>query len=149
MVYTKERAVFSLPTYQQLPCELLVGRQKRKTSELTMMVSYGTWNSTENCFLTIYHSSFVVNWWVLVHCGWDDLHLILNLHNTKTNSKIYRLKNIPSMSKQTSLFNHILHYIIVRKKGNNLFPKLDMLPTWQASNQDISHLVLPNWILGL
>jgi len=27
------------------------------------------WNPTENCFLTTYHSSFMVCWWVLVHCG--------------------------------------------------------------------------------
>jgi len=28
------------------------------------------WNPTENCFMTTYHSSFMVRWWVLVHCGW-------------------------------------------------------------------------------
>ncbi len=27
------------------------------------MVSSGTWNPTENCFLTTYHSSFMVWWW--------------------------------------------------------------------------------------
>jgi hypothetical protein len=25
--------------------------------------------STENYFLTTYHSSFMVHWWVLVYCG--------------------------------------------------------------------------------
>jgi hypothetical protein len=33
------------------------------------MVSYGTGTPTENCFLTTYHSSFMVHCWVLVHCG--------------------------------------------------------------------------------
>ncbi len=27
----------------------------------------GNWNPTENCFLTIYHPSFMVHWWVMVH----------------------------------------------------------------------------------
>jgi len=27
----------------------------------------GNWNPTENCFLTTYHPSFMVHWWVLVH----------------------------------------------------------------------------------
>ncbi len=32
------------------------------------------WNRTENCFLTTYHSSFLVSWWVLwftVECRWS------------------------------------------------------------------------------
>jgi hypothetical protein len=30
----------------------------------------GKWNPTENCFLTTYHPSFMVHWWVLlVHSG--------------------------------------------------------------------------------
>jgi hypothetical protein len=29
----------------------------------------GKWNPTENCFLIIYHPSFMVHWWVLVHSG--------------------------------------------------------------------------------
>ncbi len=29
----------------------------------------GNWNPTENCFLTTYHPSFMVHWWVLVHFG--------------------------------------------------------------------------------
>jgi len=33
------------------------------------MVIQGTESPTENCFLTTYHPSFTVRWWVLVHCG--------------------------------------------------------------------------------
>ncbi len=32
-----------------------------------MVSSQGNWNPTENCFLTTYHPSFMVHWWVLVH----------------------------------------------------------------------------------
>jgi hypothetical protein len=32
-------------------------------------VSGGLSEPTENCFLTTYHSSFMVHWWVLVHYG--------------------------------------------------------------------------------
>jgi hypothetical protein len=37
-----------------------------EVTDITTMVSWGTGNSTENCFLTIYHPSF---YWVLVHYG--------------------------------------------------------------------------------
>ncbi len=37
------------------------------------------WNSTENCLQTTYHPSFMVHWWVLVHCG----HLVQVLNANK------------------------------------------------------------------
>jgi hypothetical protein len=37
-----------------------------EVTEITTMVSWGTGNSTENCFLTTYHPSF---YWVLAHWG--------------------------------------------------------------------------------
>jgi hypothetical protein len=41
----------------------------KKATELTTMATLGKWNPTENCFLTTYHPSFMVCWWVLVHSG--------------------------------------------------------------------------------
>ncbi len=29
----------------------------------------GNWNPTENCFLTIYHPSFMMHWWVMLNFG--------------------------------------------------------------------------------
>jgi hypothetical protein len=54
-----------------------MGLKKREETELTtivkltIIVSLGNWNPTENCLLTTYHSSLVVVvcWWVLVHHG--------------------------------------------------------------------------------
>ncbi len=42
----------------------------------TMVVSLGNWNPTENCWLTTFHSSFMVHWWgcCQVHRGPRDLH---------------------------------------------------------------------------
>jgi hypothetical protein len=34
----------------------------------------------ENCFQTIYHPSFMVHWWVLVHCGQAQSVLLPGAH---------------------------------------------------------------------
>ncbi len=66
MVYTQGRSVFiTFSTNNLLVGCQQVGRKEKQLS-LTIMVSQGICNPTENCFLTTYHSSFMVHWWVLV-----------------------------------------------------------------------------------
>ncbi len=68
MVYTQVRAVFT--TYLLTTHLWVVSRQVRKKSNSTNHPGQlGNWDPTENCFLTTYHSSFMVHWWAPVHCG--------------------------------------------------------------------------------
>ncbi len=39
------------------------------------MINQGTGTQQKICFLTTYHSSFMVRWWVLVHCGQTNRHV--------------------------------------------------------------------------
>jgi hypothetical protein len=68
----------------------------------------GKWNPTENCFLTTYHPSFMVHWWVLVHSGHANHgHNCINAKN-KNKKGIFNC-NIPVFLKEFAKFREYIY----------------------------------------
>ncbi len=103
-----------------------VGRKKRGKLSLTTMVSQGTETQQKIVYLTTYHSSFMVHWWVLVHVGpfpghslWVHSMNPLKYPNAiprKSDSHFFQVLEGPIHTLQMVTFKKDIFLIIFKKR---------------------------------
>jgi hypothetical protein len=80
---------------------------------------HGEWNPIEKCFLTTYHPSFIMRWWVPVHCGGELL---------ASSNDILRPSDNTLLQEEESFHVWLMQIPIYDNSSINIFKQLQHMP---------------------